>query len=100
PATWCTSLALHDSLPILDEVGKVIKINIEELHAVVHDFAGLQRRSRHLNHAAESHFLIERNAAAAQLLLEEMAFGCMIEVPASADRKSTRLNSSHVSISY
>src|SRR5690606_39866708 len=88
------SLSLHDALPILD-----VALDGHGTLAV----AVLLRGERHALHFDGAHFLLadERMRSAEPFELHALGLGmCDFARGTGQDRKSTRLNSSHVKISY
>src|SRR5690606_40646366 len=90
------TLSLHDALPIFVSTYGDIPLITEPVNSVKADFIR--------NPAAEIHALMEEDFKFATEHLpkpgEEDAPGRITQGAAWQDRKSTRLNSSHVKISY
>src|SRR5699024_11841683 len=88
--------SLRDALPICGGFGAQHRIELDEVgyilvgHCLAHDAVGKFALARHLS-SRETTVVPEGHGCPEQLLLGA------VEVQ---DRKSTRLNSSHVSISY
>src|SRR5699024_12430095 len=76
-------LALHDALPIFGGAGENIQVGQRHL---------IQRRD------VVSHWFGERHVCLSRTVMKQGAIG--LGEAEHLDRKSTRLNSSHVSISY
>src|SRR5699024_12620536 len=86
------SLSLHDALPILSHPLSRYPSIVGERSTSSLEFSSLQPRSAASGSLIVAHWLATlANCPACSSLAEEMR---------NADRKSTRLNSSHVSISY
>src|SRR5699024_11552546 len=93
------ALSLHDALPILADsltrTARLLREDADYLESAAHaEYARLTAQATELEHAG-GHAHTEGHAAAAELSCAPLA-----ELPAALDRKSTRLNSSHVSTSY
>src|SRR5699024_11245450 len=86
-------LSLHDALPICAYVWRLADAaqeRAEELGMQLHHYYGASLQPEI---GADLHRFLDRHPRATGLLLNN-------EAAAAADRKSTRLNSSHVSSSY
>src|SRR5690606_41874655 len=98
PPAATSPLSLHDALPIyLDP--HVLGEEVDRVRGVHHDPADLRRREDHVARAvlAEER---ERRVAVREVELGRRAPHEPGEARALEDRKSTRLNSSHVKLSY
>src|SRR5690606_40278680 len=89
------ALSLHDALPILDVVA------VGDVGGVAAELGGdpAQDAQRLRGQDLTVHAHPHHEVAVVELLLLELGGLATVE-PGSADRKSTRLNSSHVKISY
>src|SRR5699024_12356021 len=88
--TAISTLSLHDALPIFLDAGDVVDVLGDDVHA-----DALGHAAQGLADAAEAD---DAQGLAAQL--EALAVGLLLPLALAPDRKSTRLNSSHVSTSY
>src|SRR5699024_12493031 len=92
PTAHPHTLSLHDALPICEQISKKRKNFHYTENSVPHPKGGAEQRS--LVEAAELDIIA---LSACQKSKREVH---LIDKVALRDRKSTRLNSSHVSISY
>src|SRR5207253_10199468 len=98
PPSDTSTLSLHDALPILAEGGSTITQQLAKEN-FVGDEPTVIRKAKELLYAVA----LEHRFTKDQLLeryLNQVYFGSQAYGVAAADRKSTRLNSSHVAISY
>src|SRR5699024_11318736 len=98
PTTYISTLSLLDALPILAEIGQAVDDRDRAVIREILDFL-LRIGADHdaVQIAGQNARGILHRLAAADL---QIAVGQEQRLPAELDRKSTRLNSSHVSISY
>src|SRR5699024_11985208 len=98
PTTHISTLSLHDALPILKDDLHPVMERIVMLHEIGHD-------ALHREEAVKAGGFKEFNIfdmRQSRMEYEANIFASQISLPDDEilDRKSTRLNSSHVSISY
>src|SRR5207249_9868886 len=98
PAT--STLSLHDALPILRFFGKPQSgIGRWQIQIRTRGVCPCKRGKRRHNHGGIYTALDLHNGGLATIRAFELHFRMAAELPIFQDRKSTRLNSSHVSIS-
>src|SRR5690606_41627858 len=100
PTTRCSTLSLHDALPIFRVLGDhrvegrtaelPALLEVEEVRHGVLDL--VDRRPVFLDDAGELEL--------GEVFRREVVGDLLVDVRRQVDRKSTRLNSSHVKISY
>src|SRR5207249_10702693 len=93
--THIYSLSLHDALPILRTIAAQHDVDAKMLS----DLIDLEKRNSGLHRRASIYSEID-SILKRDWRTEEEVLGRLEQEALARDRKSTRLNSSHVSISY
>src|SRR5690606_42034796 len=94
------TLSLHDALPISSEQIAVNRYDFVLLDLGLPDYEGLDLIAEIREGNADAALLITTARGAVEDKVKGLDLGADDYLPKPLDRKSTRLNSSHVKISY
>src|SRR5207248_9155565 len=100
PTTATHTLSLHDALPISRGLQIVIVSGDKDFYQLIGPGIALLNPGRGGPAAVEEHWVDQANASERLGVPPERVVDYLALVGDSSDRKSTRLNSSHRTISY